>query len=281
MRRIKKIKYRRYTGGSTKWKHHFKTRPKAQRKRLSKFKKIFSFLFLIIVICGTVFFIGKKVYWFCFCSPTFHIKKIDISGLQTISSQQFMEVLPVKINDSLIRTYFINFSRELKQLFPEIKSIRMKHRLPDQLILEITERKPVAWLRSKSKLYAVDGENALFSLKVSSASLPEIIDSDFCNVTEDSVLRNDMVCLLGYSQKNHESLYKQILKLYYKSNNEITILNRNDMVIQWGKYKENEVSKKLKYLNIVLDDVKKKYSKVGYINLDLFERGRIILKPMM
>jgi len=281
MRRIKKIKYKRYAGGRTRWKHHFKTRPKVQKKRFFKFKKVFSFLFLIIVVGGTAFFIGKKAYWFCFSSPTFHIKKIDVSGLQTISSQQFMDVLPVKINDSLIKTYFINFSRELKQLFPEIKSIRIKHGLPDHLILEVTERKPVACLRSKGNLYAVDGENVLFSLKVSSATLPEIIDSGFCNVTENSVLRNDIVCLLGYSQKNYEPLYKQILKLYYKSNNEIIILNRSDMVIQWGKYRENEVGKKLKYLNIVLDDVGKKYSKVVYIDLKLFERGRIILKPVL
>ena len=53
------------------------------------------------------------------------------------------------------------------------------------------------------------------------------------------------------------------------------------MVIQWGKYRENEVGKKLKYLNIVLDDVGKKYSKVVYIDLKLFERGRIILKPVL
>jgi len=251
---------------------HFKVRTKVKQRRIGKLKKFFGTLLFFLILIGVFSFISKKVYDFLLFSEKFEIKKIEVKGLETISKDDFLNSCGVKVKDNLINTYFTGLENKIKNNFREIKTLKIHRKFPDTIEFIVTERKPLAWLIDKDKnQFAVDEENMVFELKSLTDNIPQI------EIEKDS-LRKDGILLLREIKSKKSDLYFDILKLY-NIKDRFVILLKNNIKIFWGEYTENSFNKKLYYLNKVMNDAAKRFNGIEYIDLKLYEEGRIIVKP--
>ncbi len=147
-----------------------KKRRKRIRKpyRIKRKKSIFENRFLkpgilILLILTTLFYV---VYFLDF----FQIKQIKISGNQKIVKENLETTVQSLIEKKILSfpsksIFLVNLDQVKKQIFmsfPLISFIDFKKELPDSLILEIEERKPVAVFIQNDKSFFIDKEGVIF-----------------------------------------------------------------------------------------------------------------------
>ncbi len=253
-------------------KRHFKVRTKIKQRKISKIKKIATTLLYFFILTGIFSFLSKKVYDFLFLSDSFRIKKIEVKGLKSISEKDFLRYSRIKLKDNLLSTLFMDLEYNIKSNLVEIKKIKVIRKFPDTIEFLVSEREPIAWMfdRNKEK-FAIDDENVVFELKYSTNILPQI-------EIEEIDLRKDALVLLKNIKSKKTDLYFDILKLY-NIKDRIVLLLKSNTKIFWGKYSNDSFDKKLFYLSKVMEDAKKKFGEVEYIDLKLYSEARVIVKP--
>lgn len=94
------------------------------------------------------------------------INKITIKGNITISESEIYAAAGLKA-DSLINLEELNlvFIRDRIAKHPEIKKVLVSKEPPSELIIDITEKKPIAIILKKNELYLIDEEQEIFPIK--------------------------------------------------------------------------------------------------------------------
>jgi hypothetical protein len=139
------------------------------------------------------------IFYFVLFSEFFAIKKIDIKGNQTISSESIEEAIKKKSFASVLGIFFeSNFflnnkektEENLLEKFPEIKNIKIEKKFPDALKVEITEKNPlILWCRTES-CYYLDSEGTAF---ISGDSENKIYqDRRFIKIIEETKIKEEI-----------------------------------------------------------------------------------------
>jgi len=94
------------------------------------------------------------------------ISKITIKGNITISESEILAAAGLKA-DTLINLEELNivFIRDRIAKHPEVKKVLVSKEPPSELIIEITEKKPVAIILRKNEIFLIDEEQEVFSVK--------------------------------------------------------------------------------------------------------------------
>mgnify|MGYP000020590501 CR=1 FL=1 len=202
------------------------------------------------------------------------IKQIEIEGLKAITENEFLNALSnvgIKVGSNLIETYLIKLGEKIKKAMPEVKSVRIKRNLPNRIKFIVTEREPIGTVEIDGKLVAIDDENVCFVTNRDISNLPQIM-TDIDKVS-------DGVKLLKALNEMNRNIYFLISKVY-NINDRFTLLLKSNTKIFWGEYSDNVVDTQLKLLNKTLQDAESRFRNIEYIDLRLFNEGRVILKPI-
>jgi cell division protein FtsQ len=134
------------------------------KKRLSlKQSFIWGFrLFVLILLClclGSVVFLSLD---FLFHSPKFDLAIKEIRGLRNVPENQILMKLGAAEDQrkNLISLDLDEIRRSL-ELIPWIRSAIVRRVLPDKLIIEVTERVPIAFARVDHATFLVDDQGVL------------------------------------------------------------------------------------------------------------------------
>lgn len=92
--------------------------------------------------------------------------RITVKGNTTISEEEILKAAGIK-RDSVINLDDINylFIRDRILKHPEVKKVVVSKESPSELIIEITEKRPVAVVVKNSELFLIDDEDEIFSFK--------------------------------------------------------------------------------------------------------------------
>jgi cell division septal protein FtsQ len=92
--------------------------------------------------------------------------RITVKGNITLSSEELLNAAGLK-SDSLINIEDLNlvFIQDRISKHPEIKKAYVSKEPPDELIIEIVEKRPIAIVNTGAELYLVDEEAELFSFR--------------------------------------------------------------------------------------------------------------------
>jgi len=95
-----------------------------------------------------------------------YINKITIKGNNTLSEEEILSAAGIKA-DSVINLEELNISfiRDRVAKHPEIKKVIVSKEPPSELIIEITEKKPLAVIIKNNELNLIDEEQEVFSFK--------------------------------------------------------------------------------------------------------------------
>jgi len=142
------------------YKKSFKTKKK---------KKIFSIK--IVLIVSTFLIISSGFVYLFFFSSIFQVKKIEVLGVEKIPAEEIKNIISEKTSKNIFLANLDGVKNYLIESYPEIARINIRRKLPDIILTEIEERKPVAVLNNS---FILDKEGVAFE-KSSDSSLPEII----------------------------------------------------------------------------------------------------------
>jgi len=150
-------------------------RIKKKKSVLRIFKsKIFWLVFLFLVVSGTIFY-------FVVFSSFFQIKEIKISGNIKVSVEDLRNNIAEQIDKRIIffntKSIFLanlkKINKMLLEKFPQIAKVDLDRKLPDSLMVQIEERKPVAVL-CNSECFFIDKNGVVFE-KISEIPLEMLI----------------------------------------------------------------------------------------------------------
>ena len=134
------------------------------KKRLSlKQAFIWGFrTFVIILLCISL---GSVVYVtldFLLRSPKFNLAIREIRGLRNVPENQIlMKLKAVEDQNKNVISLDLDEIRRSLELIPWIRSVVVRRVLPDKLIIEVTERVPIAFARVDHATFLVDDQGVL------------------------------------------------------------------------------------------------------------------------
>ena len=175
-----------------KYKKSYRTRKKRSIFDIFK-KKLFwlGLLFFIILSGLTYFFIFSSV---------FQIKNIAVLGTEKTSAEE----IRIMISDNVKNIFFANLEEidmMLLERYPQIANVNIKRDIPDALLVQIEERKPVAVFSKNEEYFFIDKEAVIFEkiLERGSEMLiikgeEELVGKERLNqvLKINSILRNDL-----------------------------------------------------------------------------------------
>ncbi|MDU2157911.1 FtsQ-type POTRA domain-containing protein, partial [Clostridium sp.] len=121
-----------------------------RKKRNKIFKRLILGLFVIII--GIIIFIYK--------SPIFNLKKINISGLVTLSNDSLQEKLKYHIGQNIFTIDYNEIEKELREN-PYIKEIKVNKKGINSLNINIKENKIAYYFESDGKIKAINNEGVV------------------------------------------------------------------------------------------------------------------------
>ncbi|MDD2672366.1 MAG: FtsQ-type POTRA domain-containing protein [Syntrophales bacterium] len=146
---------------SKKYKKSFKTKKKKSANR-------FFGLGIIFLILS-----GGLTYLLIF-SSVFQIKKIYVVGCEDLSSEEIKNIISERTNSNIFLVNLNIVGDYLLNKYPKIAKANIKRKLPNAILAEIEERKPVVALKNE-EFYLIDKEGVAFE-KTSDipANIPEV-----------------------------------------------------------------------------------------------------------
>lgn len=262
------------------WNTRIKRRLKYQEARKKELGKDLLRLSEILLILVVVCFAGTKIYYFLGHSPYFQLKTIYIEGLRTLPRQQVLNFSELYQKENIFKVNLRSLKTSLEAV-PSIRQVRIYRRLPDSILIRVTERKPLGLINMKGHLYGLDEEGNLFKLALENAGirLPvitglenEIISGKIKNTARLDTALQFMKELLTVELP----VAGQLLQINLTNPENIVLQTKDYGKISLGDINFEQLRRRLKKLSCVLEDVRQKAMAIEYIDMRF---KNIVVKP--
>lgn len=161
-----------------------KTKPKGKinkqkeiekKKRSRRKKRLMVLLILIVVIIIVAYLLT---------SPSFDIQKVTITGNEQLTQEKIMEMAELKIGDNIFSKLGIVIKVKLKRN-GYIQDAKIYKKYPNQIEIEITERKKQYQIKTENESYIyIDEQGYVLECAKEKLELPTIIGME---ITENEV----------------------------------------------------------------------------------------------
>lgn len=205
-------------------------------------KGLFLLLFLLAVLVAMVY-IGTEV---------FQVKKVTVTGNQNIKDDDIIRIAGIPIGQNIFKIDRKQI-RERIESNPLLKVLSINFKYPDEVIINVKERKPVAAIPYLGSYVVVDIEGYVMEIHDNLEDMPYPLVQGLglrgCTVGKPLSVA-DWYQMKALSRVLDE-VYKQqleedISEIIMDNPNDIYIVSRNGTVVRLGQ--AIEVDKKLKWL---------------------------------
>ena len=247
-------------------------------------------VFLIVAVVVVIFFANK---W----RNNIFFDKITVKGNYTLTKEEVLKAANLKA-DSVINLQELNivFLQDRICKHPEIKRASVSKNPPDELIIEIVEKRPVAILNTGRELKLVDEELEVFSFK----NFEKLYDLPVINGIRPEVIQNIEkgekseelqlgVYFVLSAMKKSKLIFSQISEVNMSDSNKVIVYsNENNTPFYFPRFPEKNIISDSSYQKLINDKLtlfKKYYDKiyadskgknVGYV--DLRFNNQIVVK---
>lgn len=227
-------------------------------------RKIIILSVLMIVIIVVIIVIANR--W----RSNIYYHKITVKGNTQISQEEILLAANLK-EDTTINIEELNlvFLQDRILKHPEIKSAKVYTVPPDELVVEITEKKPIAILNLNAELKLIDADGEIFSFR----NFEKLYDLPVINgIQADSIKNkgNDFLIammIIKMALQKGKSVYNQISEINFMDSLR-TVLFTNDNTIPFYLPKYNVY---IQPDSSIVNDIK--------FRLALFEECQLQLLP--
>ena len=211
-------------------------------------------------------------------SPYFAIKEVSVRGVRELTEKEVLELAKVEP-----QTNIMGINKEViasrVAVNPWVKTIYIGRELPDRLVLDIRERKPVALVKENGIFYLIDGEGHIFK-KLShgdDVDLP-VITGVKINLAEKPPLYADTLKLLEtlFTSGDYGFL-GTVSEAHLDGVFGLSLLTDSGLYLKLGR---EDFYGKLNQLKIVLADLEKRGMSHGRLFVDLADVSKVTVERL-
>lgn len=217
-------------------------------------RKIILFLFVIVAVVAVVIIYASR--W----RTNVNFDKITVKGNFTLTKEEILQAANIK-QDSIINIEELNliFIQDRISKHPEIKKVFVSKNPPNELVIEIIEKRPLAIVNLGSQLNLVDEECEMFPFKnyeklfdlpiitgIKQVSLQQIEDKSYMENLKIAVF------IAMSALKKSKFLYNQISEINIADTSKIILITNDKSVpVFFPRNSEKNISD-LNYQNEIL-----------------------------
>lgn len=219
---------------------------------------IYLIIALLLLILGVVSFIN---------SSFFEISEIEISNNNLLSREEIIEA--ASIDDTSANIFYLNYQKLAKNLndLPEIKGVKIDRKLPNQLEIEINERRPLLIIENETEfMIAKDGKNLGYYEQLAE-NLPRIKLEDYeiegKKIKINNKLQENFTTALQILYNLNDGVLEEISEFEFEE--EINLILSNGGKVRFGD--EFNPEKRAESFSLIFSDLETKGLEVEYIDL--------------
>ncbi len=145
-----------------------------KRKHRRKNRKYLALFFAGIIVLGTLVALSLTVL--------FPIKHIQVGGSNIYTAEQIVSAANIKSNDNLLRVNKKELIKSVQQSLPFIEKVEVKRKLPETLIITVSDATESHCYYVDGKYYSVNTDGRVLK---EYTDLPENIALVDCEVTQE------------------------------------------------------------------------------------------------
>lgn len=212
-----------------------------------------------------IFFIPFAVY-ILIGSPFFEIKRIHVEGNNFYSSEKILLDSGIEPGVNIFKVNLANAAKKLNTL-SMLKDVHITRVLPSQILITVTERKPLALLPAAGRFIIVDAEGVCCREgKIGETGLPLITGINI-NIPPVGQAVNDpeLAVALNVIKSLPQDLTQDLSEVYFDKNKGVILYTLEGVQCRLGL--PDKIDSKGTVLAQVLD--KQKNKRIDYIDLSI------------
>ena len=265
----------------------FRRKPKARSNRLvaAKYRLkrrsdhilrdvLTSFASLIVITVLTAAMIYS--YSFIVSMPYLQAKEIMIRGCKELTEKDILSLAGIKPSQSILVVNVGEVGRRIK-INPWVREVSVGRELPDRVVIEIQERKPVALLKMDTAFYLVDVEGVTFKkLEIGDEMDLPVLTGFYNGGKTDMNLLGKSLDLLQYLSKTEAfPNIKTVSEIHGNERLGISVFTNTGLSLLLGF---DNYENKFKQLPVVMADLDRRNQKTGFIQIDLSDPVKVTVQ---
>ncbi|HQL00573.1 MAG TPA: FtsQ-type POTRA domain-containing protein [Smithellaceae bacterium] len=218
------------------------------------------------------------VFLFCavLSSPYFEIREVRVQGVKELTEKDILVLAEVNRHRNILAVN-LNAVEERIAANPWVKRVVVGRELPDRLVVDVCERKPVALVKQKGGFYLMDAEGVVFKKlyrgdDVDLAVITGLPDED---PTRRRLLPEALALLERLSAPERGERLGLVSEVKLDEIFGLSLLTDRGLLLKLGM---DQYEQKLKQLDIVLADLEKRGMRNGYLFVDLADLSKITVQ---
>lgn len=179
---------------------------------------------LIALAVAVVIVVG--VTWLVAFSSVLGVRTIQVQGTHVLRPAQVVSAADVARGTPLVRIDTAAVAHRVEAL-PEVVVARVSTSMPSTLIIDVTERVPVGWVRVAGQPVLVDRTGARYRTVSKRPDLPRLILPPGADTATTAAVARVAAALPG-------ELLPRLVSIQALDPNAITLLVKGDRVVHWG-----------------------------------------------
>ncbi len=236
-----------------------------KRKRRSSWYVIWGLIFIILI---------ASVISVIITLPVFKISGVVVEGTRLLSPDTIEHAAAIPVGDNLFLT---NFGPAKKRVLAinAVKDVRITRRLPDTVLISVTERKEAAVTVISAQSFLLDDEGVFINPASGEAvtiNFPDITNLPVVvGISEDQIDRGgrlkgaagDSASKLLTEFKHYIAPFR--LKIDLTDSGNIGLLLDDTLRVKFGSH--NEIDRKIKTFETIYDKLKDRKDTIEYIDV--------------
>lgn len=257
------------------WKKSVEVRKNRLKRRSSKIFReaaVVSLLWLVVLVMGVLLIFS---YNLVLTSPWLKLEKTTVKGCANTTEQDLLLVSGIKPATNILALNVDGIARKIKTN-PWVEEVYVVRELPNRLIIEIQERKPMALVKREDSLYFMDSHGVIFKkFEGEEANLP-VLTGCAEDGKEDPVLVRKSIELINLlSASNSFPQIKNVSEIHGEENIGFSIFLDSGLCLKIGF---GDYEGKLKRLKPVLADLARRNVNPGFLTIDLNDPDKVTVQ---
>jgi cell division protein FtsQ len=257
------------------WKKSVEVRKNRLKRRSSKIFReaaVVSLLWLVVLVMGVLLIFS---YNLVLTSSWLKLEKTTVKGCANTTEQDLLLVSGIKPATNILALNVDGIARKIKTN-PWVEEVYVVRELPNRLIIEIQERKPMALVKREDSLYLMDSQGVIFKkFEGEEANLP-VLTGCAEDGKEDPVLVRKSIELINLlSASSSFPQIKNVSEIHGEENIGFSIFLDSGLCLKVGF---GDYDGKLKRLKPVLADLARRNVNPGFLTIDLNDPDKVTVQ---
>jgi cell division protein FtsQ len=167
--------------------------------------------------------------WF---TPMIGVRSVDVSGVEELSADEVREVAAIERGTPLVRLDVEGIAARVREL-PRVSSVEVQRSFPGSVLLQVTERTPVGYVKAADGAHLVDVTGKDYAvLAEAPAGMPELVLE---NPGQDDPAT---IAVVGVLTGLPEQLRPEVISATAKTGGDVRLTLALGREVRWGDLTE-------------------------------------------